>query len=140
MKILSIETSCDETAISIVEAEGGIEKPRFTVLGNSLFSQMELHREYGGVFPNLAKREHAKNLPPLLLKSLAEAGLNTSRVSSKKSEEVWQKHYSFAHQSVPWESTLHPEVSYPSHRLIGTYCALNLIYLIFDLNLKCAEL
>ena len=53
MKILSIETSCDETAISIVDTDG----KEFKVLGNSLLSQIDLHKEYGGVFPTLAKRE-----------------------------------------------------------------------------------
>jgi N6-L-threonylcarbamoyladenine synthase len=72
MKILGIETSCDETAISLIEAEGGFPGraggPDFsyTVLGNALYSQAALHAEYGGVFPNLAKREHLKNLPILL--------------------------------------------------------------------------
>ncbi|MES3005388.1 MAG: tRNA (adenosine(37)-N6)-threonylcarbamoyltransferase complex transferase subunit TsaD [Patescibacteria group bacterium] len=66
MKILSIETSCDETAISIISAEGGVESPRFEVLGNALYSQAKTHAEYGGVFPALAKREHARNILPLL--------------------------------------------------------------------------
>ncbi len=75
MKILSIETSCDETAVSIVEAEGGISNPAFKVLGNALFSQITMHKEYGGVYPMLAKREHAKNLIPLLEKVLKESNL-----------------------------------------------------------------
>ena len=62
MRILAIETSCDETAIAILEAEGDAKSARFRVLGNALLSQIEIHREYGGVFPALAKREHAKNL------------------------------------------------------------------------------
>lgn len=66
MKILSIETSCDETAISLVEAKGDLNSLSFSVLGNALFSQIETHKEYGGVYPMLAKREHAKNLPKLL--------------------------------------------------------------------------
>ncbi|TSC70655.1 MAG: O-sialoglycoprotein endopeptidase [Parcubacteria group bacterium Gr01-1014_46] len=66
MKILSIETSCDETAVSIVEATGGLESPTFSVLGNAIFSQIKTHTQYGGVFPMMAKREHAKNLPKLL--------------------------------------------------------------------------
>ena len=73
MRILSIETSCDETAISIIDAKGTLEKPRFVVLGNALFSQVALHAQYGGVMPNLAKREHAKNLPILLKQVLKEA-------------------------------------------------------------------
>src|SRR3989344_8531137 len=73
MKILAIETSCDETAIAIVEATGDEKNSTFTVLGNALLSQVELHAEYGGVYPNLAKREHAKNLVPLLTAALEEA-------------------------------------------------------------------
>jgi N6-L-threonylcarbamoyladenine synthase len=75
MKILAIETSCDETAIAIIQAEGDETSACFRVLGNALLSQVELHREYGGVFPNLAKREHAKNLVPILEAALEEAEL-----------------------------------------------------------------
>ncbi|MBU6214774.1 tRNA (adenosine(37)-N6)-threonylcarbamoyltransferase complex transferase subunit TsaD [Patescibacteria group bacterium] len=75
MKILSIETSCDETAIAILECAGNETDARFTVLGNTLLSQVALHAEYGGVFPALAKREHAKNLVPLLEAALEEAEL-----------------------------------------------------------------
>lgn len=66
MKILSIETSCDETALCLLEASGDISTPKFEVLANSLFSQIDIHKEYGGVFPAVAKREHAKNLVPLM--------------------------------------------------------------------------
>jgi N6-L-threonylcarbamoyladenine synthase len=75
MKILAIETSCDETAIAVVEAEGDEKSANFRILGNTLLSQIEIHREYGGVFPALAKREHAKNLVPLLDAALEEAEL-----------------------------------------------------------------
>lgn len=75
MKILAIETSCDETAIAIVEAEGNEKAAQFRVLGNALLSQVEIHKEYGGVFPALAKREHAKNLVPILEAALEEAEL-----------------------------------------------------------------
>ena len=79
MRILSIETSCDETAVSIIEAEGGTESPTFKILGNALFSQVNTHREYGGVYPMLAKREHIKNLPPLLDNVLKQAGVNKTK-------------------------------------------------------------
>ncbi len=75
MKILAIETSCDETAIAIVEAEGDERAAEFRVLGNALLSQIEIHQPYGGVFPALAKREHAKNLVPMLEAALEEAEL-----------------------------------------------------------------
>lgn len=75
MKILAIETSCDETAISILECEGDERAATFKVLGNALLSQIDIHREFGGVFPAVAKREHAKNLVPVLAASLEEAEL-----------------------------------------------------------------
>lgn len=75
MIILSIETSCDETAVSIVRAEGDFPNAQYEVLGNALFSQVDLHREYGGVFPSLAKREHARTLVPMLEQALKEAAL-----------------------------------------------------------------
>ncbi|HEY0220745.1 MAG TPA: tRNA (adenosine(37)-N6)-threonylcarbamoyltransferase complex transferase subunit TsaD [Candidatus Paceibacterota bacterium] len=92
MKILSIETSCDETAVSLAEAKGGILSPTFSVLGNALISQINIHKEYGGVFPMLAKREHAKNLIPLLEKVMTEAGIITlSKKSENYSEEKWKE-------------------------------------------------
>jgi len=75
MKILAIETSCDETAVAILEATGDDTHAEFTIKGDALYSQIEVHREYGGVFPNLAKREHAKNLVPLMTAALEEAEL-----------------------------------------------------------------
>ncbi len=57
------------------EAEGGIDAPRFTIKGDAPFSQAKMHAEFGGVYPTLAKREHAKNLVPLLKKALEDAKL-----------------------------------------------------------------
>jgi len=74
MKILAIETSCDETAVALLSADGTLNNPHIKVLGNTLLSQAKLHEKYGGVFPNLAKREHQKNLPPLLEQTLLETG------------------------------------------------------------------
>ncbi len=79
MKILSIETSCDETAVSLIEASGGIDAPQYKILGNALYSQIDIHTEYGGVFPILAKREHAKNLVPLLAKTISLAEEHTTQ-------------------------------------------------------------
>jgi len=78
MIILGIETSCDETAISIVRATGTLDAPEFQILGSALHSQIETHREFGGVVPMLAKREHAKNLPLVLEKALSQAKVNNS--------------------------------------------------------------
>ncbi|MEK7657989.1 MAG: tRNA (adenosine(37)-N6)-threonylcarbamoyltransferase complex transferase subunit TsaD [Patescibacteria group bacterium] len=73
MRILAIETSCDETALAIVEAKGGLKNPRFKILKNLVASQIKIHRPFGGVVPNLAKREHLKNLP-ILYKKLVASG------------------------------------------------------------------
>ncbi len=75
MNILAIETSCDETAVCVMHADGDIGEATFTVRGNALFSQTEIHKQYGGVFPSMAKREHAQNLGPLLQAALTEAEL-----------------------------------------------------------------
>jgi N6-L-threonylcarbamoyladenine synthase len=65
MKILSIETSCDETGVALLEASGTARVPRIRVIENLVTTQIPIHRPCGGVGPNLAKREHLKNLPLL---------------------------------------------------------------------------
>lgn len=87
MIILSIETSCDETAISIVAADGDFPHATYTVRGDALFSQVEIHREYGGVFPNVAKREHARTLIPMLEEALTEAKLGDTPHRELSSEQ-----------------------------------------------------
>src|SRR3989338_1415673 len=82
MRILAIETSCDETAVAVLQISGPIEKPDIKVLGNALLSQAKLHEKYGGVYPNLAKREHEKNLPPLLEQALKEAVTNDRQLTT----------------------------------------------------------
>ena len=73
--VISIETSCDETAVALVECSGGLDLPRFKVIKNGVFSQIPLHREFGGVVPNIAKREHEKMLPILFSETISEADL-----------------------------------------------------------------
>ncbi len=68
MKILAVETSCDETAIALVSAQGGLKSPKFKIIKNLVASQIKIHQPFGGVVPNLAKREHLKNLPILFKK------------------------------------------------------------------------
>jgi len=88
MKILAIETSCDETAIAIVDVDGEM---RFTTLANEILSQASLHSEYGGVFPMMAKREHARTILPLLIHSLKKSGLHEpsdEALPEKKKEAI----------------------------------------------------
>lgn len=75
MKILAIETSCDETALSVIEAKGGFTNPSFKILGHTIASQIAIHKQWGGVVPSLAKREHGKAIIPLLQTTLADAKL-----------------------------------------------------------------
>jgi N6-L-threonylcarbamoyladenine synthase len=72
MKILSIETSCDETAIALVEVDVSQTHIKAHQIQTELFSQINIHKEFGGVFPAIAKREHATHLPILLRKILKE--------------------------------------------------------------------
>jgi N6-L-threonylcarbamoyladenine synthase len=65
MKILAIETSCDETGIALLDVRGTATSPKVKVIENLVNSQIKIHRPFGGVVPNLAKREHLKNLPIL---------------------------------------------------------------------------
>ena len=78
MIIWSIETSCDETALAVVEASGGLRAPKFKVLRSVVSSQIEIHRPFGGVVPNLAKREHLKNLP-ILFEELEKDGFDIKK-------------------------------------------------------------
>ena len=92
MKILSIETSADETAISIVEATGDFPLATYEILGNALHSQIELHTQYGGIFPMMAKREHAKAIVPLLQNALEEADMLSSPRSDLGQEQIEKLH------------------------------------------------
>jgi len=83
MKILAIETSCDETALAVIEARGGLSNPQFEILGSVISSQIAIHRPFGGVVPNLAKREHAKNLPLILKQIFKNLKLNNSKIDLK---------------------------------------------------------
>ena len=79
MKVLSIETSCDDTGIALFKATGGVDGASFEVIANEISSQIDIHKEYGGVFPALAKREHIKNLPIVLNKILKKYKLENSK-------------------------------------------------------------
>ena len=91
MLILGIETSCDETALAIIEANGEIPHVQVRLVGETLLSQIEIHKKYGGVFPALAKREHGKNLIPSLKKLLAECGLLSGAKKTTLDEKLKNK-------------------------------------------------
>ena len=82
MKILAIDTSCDDTCCAILK----IKDLRFKILSNIVSSQVKIHRKYGGVYPSLAKREHQRNLAPVLKEALSKARLLKSKIKNKKSK------------------------------------------------------
>ncbi len=81
MILLAIETSCDETAIAVVKRLRG-KSIRFEVLSHKILSQIDLHAQYGGVFPALAKREHSKAITQLVAECLQEADLLVERTNT----------------------------------------------------------
>jgi len=91
MKILAIESSCDETAAAVIEGKparnasrndaGGGDK--VTVLSNVVASQIEIHQKYGGVVPEVAAREHVLNIIPVINEALLKAGIKTQNLKVK---------------------------------------------------------
>ena len=68
MKVLGIETSCDETGVAVYDTAAGLR-------AHAVYSQIALHAEYGGVVPELASRDHVRKLLPLVRQTLDEAGI-----------------------------------------------------------------
>lgn len=75
MIILGIETSCDETGIALYDTERGL-------LSHALYSQVEMHREYGGVVPELASRDHIRRVLPLIDQTLLSAHCNLQEIDA----------------------------------------------------------
>ena len=75
MLVLGIETSCDETGIALYDSELGL-------LADALYSQVEVHAEYGGVVPELASRDHVRKTLPLITQVLAQAGKSKSDIDA----------------------------------------------------------
>ena len=73
MKVLGIETSCDETGIAIYDTEQGL-------LSHELYSQVKLHADYGGVVPELASRDHVRKIVPLIKRTIAAANLTSDDI------------------------------------------------------------
>ena len=73
MKVLGIETSCDETGVAIYDSEVGL-------LADCLYSQVEIHAKYGGVIPELASRDHVRKTLPLIEEVIEKAGIDASEI------------------------------------------------------------
>ncbi|MHA1558530.1 MAG: tRNA (adenosine(37)-N6)-threonylcarbamoyltransferase complex transferase subunit TsaD, partial [Alphaproteobacteria bacterium] len=79
MKILGIETSCDETSAAIVE---DVENPKKRILAHKIASQIKDHQPYGGVIPEIASRNHLKLLPSIIQDVLKEVGLSLNNIDA----------------------------------------------------------
>ena len=96
MKILAIETSCDETSLSLFAATETASGVDFDVHNTITQSQIDIHQEFGGVFPALAKREHQKNLVPILLKILNQEAVERSEmISNSEIEKILERESEF---------------------------------------------
>lgn len=73
MLVLGIESSCDETGIAIYDTDKGL-------IAHTLYTQVELHAQYGGVVPELASRDHIRKLTPLILQTLEESGIHRQQL------------------------------------------------------------
>lgn len=73
MRVLGIETSCDETGVAVYDSQRGL-------LAHALFSQIDLHQAYGGVVPELASRDHVRKLLPLIRQTLSSAQLRLNQL------------------------------------------------------------
>ena len=73
MRVLGIETSCDETGVALYDTERGL-------LADALYSQVEIHAEYGGVVPELASRDHVRKTLPLIDQVLSEGGIERAHI------------------------------------------------------------
>lgn len=134
MNILAIETSCDETAVALLEVKNG----QFKILANFVSSQINIHRKYGGVVPEVAARTHLETIIPLLKKLPKSAkidylavtygpGLVTSLLigleTAKTLSFVWQKpliaiNHLEGHLYANWLSPQQDKIKFPALGLI----------------------
>jgi len=80
MYILGIETSCDDTAVAVIGAKGGFNKPSFSVLANTSYSQVAIHKKFGGIVPNLASRAHLEKIIPTIKEALRVAKTKPDKI------------------------------------------------------------
>ncbi len=80
MYILGIETSCDDTAAAVIEAKGGFNKPSFSVLANTSYSQVAIHKKFGGIVPNLASRAHLEKIIPTIKSALLTSDVDIKEI------------------------------------------------------------
>ncbi len=127
VKILAIETSCDETAIALLECKPNSNNTEsvlankalgdISILGNTVSSQAKLHAEFGGVYPALAKREHAKNIVPVLIDTLNQAGLKTGEKYIFTDEQKTYLKNLFNHEPELYENFINDLPAIPNNKI-----------------------
>jgi N6-L-threonylcarbamoyladenine synthase len=118
MKILAVETSCDETAAAVLEIKNtsintSIYTSIFKILSTIVSSQIKIHAKWGGVVPSLAKRAHQRNLIPVLKKSLKDASLVEksnlkTRINEKKLKNFLKKEEYLSGQAIKFLKRCRP--------------------------------
>ena len=117
MKILAIETSCDETALALVSTQEKNNQTKFKILANEVSSQIAIHAQFGGVFPAMAKREHSKNILNILENVLSTAKKNKKLKkpqivkNCKKIEKILERESSLCENFISFiSSTKKPDI------------------------------
>jgi len=123
MTILAIETSCDDSGIAVITGQTTNQPPK--VLVNLVSSQIKIHAKWGGVVPMLAKREHQRNLTPLLKTALQKSGLAQKPIRRRKNqptaspsekiilEEIFDRESTLVKKLIPFlEKCPRPEIDY----------------------------
>ena len=82
MIVVGIETSCDETGVALYSGRDGL-------MAHTLYSQVALHAEYGGVVPELASRDHIRKTLPLLRQALSDAGIGMDELDVHYEDRGW---------------------------------------------------
>ena len=108
MNILAIETSCDETAAAVVSESGDVARP-WMVRSSIVASQVEVHREWGGVVPEIASRQHVRDICGVVERAVSDAKLTFQKIDANISAIFWifsSKHKNFRKNKVEVRKSL----------------------------------
>jgi len=125
MRVLGIETSCDETAVAVVEA-GPEDRPVGRILANVVYSQLTEHRRFGGVVPEIAARAHLERIDGLVEQALAEAKLGLGDLDGIAAARQANGNSGLPH-TLTHEQFVRPE-DFPRFRALGVISALQLFW------------
>jgi len=93
MYILGVETSCDETAAAVIKMDK--KTRRLFVLSNIVASQIDIHKKYGGVIPEVAAREHVISIIPVINQAIKEAKITSKKLKHSCHQRSWSNYLSY---------------------------------------------